>query len=296
MGWEFMGITSALLISFFTLRRETIDNALHAFWAYRVSDIGLLFGSFLVAAIVPHAHFGYQSGALQQLPSTFNYIVPLLFLFSAMGKSAQFPYCSWLPRAMEGPTSSSAIFYGGLSIHAGVFLLLRCRSEFIIPPEVLFAIGAVGAVSCIYGTLLSQIQSDVKSALAYASLSQVGVMFVEISLGWLNLAVIHFVGHAFLRTYQILKCSSVIHQFKEFEDAHQHDIDRAKASFLPILLTRGIRGRLFSMAFDFAIRAASGPSVAVESLERISALLQRTEDRWLEILAGRNARVGGGKR
>lgn len=295
MGWEFMGITSALLISFFTIRRETIDNALHAFWAYRVSDIGLLFGSFLVAAILPHVQFGHQAVSSTPLPEKFQIIIPLLFLLSAMGKSAQFPYCSWLPRAMEGPTSSSAIFYGGLSIHAGVFLLLRCRSEFVIPSEVLLIIGTVGAVSCLYGTLLSQVQSDVKSALAYASLSQVGLMFVEISAGWITLAVVHFIGHAFLRTYQILKCSSIIHQFKEFEDAHQHDVDRAKASVMPILLTRGFRGRLFTVAFDMAIRAASGPSVTVESLERLSSLLRRTEDRWLEILAG-NARELRGRK
>ncbi len=176
-----------------------------------------------------------------------------------------------------------------------MFLLLRCRSEFVIPSEVLLIIGTVGAVSCLYGTLLSQVQSDVKSALAYASLSQVGLMFVEISAGWITLAVVHFIGHAFLRTYQILKCSSIIHQFKEFEDAHQHDVDRAKASVMPILLTRGFRGRLFTVAFDMAIRAASGPSVTVESLERLSSLLRRTEDRWLEILAG-NARELRGRK
>ena len=293
MGWEFMGITSALLISFFTVRRETIDNALHAFWAYRVSDIGLLLGSFLVAAVLPTLSFGRHPNQLSLLPQELAVVVPLLFLFSAMGKSAQFPYCSWLPRAMEGPTSSSAIFYGGLSIHAGVFLLLRLRSEFEIPVGVLLAIGVVGAISCVYGALLSQIQSDVKSALAYASLSQVGIMFVEVSFGWRSLVVVHFIGHAFLRTYQILKCSSIIHQFKEFEDAHQHDVDRAKATLIPVFLTRQIRGWLFTTAFDLSIRAASGPSVAVSSLERISTLLQRGEERWLEVLANVGVRSKG---
>lgn len=285
MGWEFMGITSALLISFFTARRETIDNALHAFWAYRVSDIGLLMGAFLVAAVMPNFAFGATKMGGAHLPEELIFVVPLLFLFSAMGKSAQFPYCSWLPRAMEGPTSSSAIFYGGLSIHAGVFLLLRLRSEFYIPTGVLVAMAVVGGISCFYGALLSQVQSDVKSALAYASLSQVGIMFIEISLGWVTLAIVHFIGHAFLRTYQILKCSSIIHQFKEFEDAHQYDMERAKATLLPVLVTRGMRSRLFSTAFDLALRAASGPSDAVATIERISRWLQRQEERWLELLS-----------
>lgn len=288
MGWEFVGITSALLISFFTLRRETIDNALHAFWAYRVSDIGLLVGSFLVAASIPGHMFGELGAHRYPLPSELALIVPFLFLFSAMGKSAQFPYSSWLPRAMEGPTSSSAIFYGGLSIHAGVFLLLRMRSELMVPTPVLVVMAAVGLVSCVYGVLLSQVQSDVKSALAYASLSQVGIMFVEISLGWSQIAIFHCIGHAFLRTYQILKCSSIIHQFVEFEDAHQHDIDRAKAGILSLLIARPRKGRLFSFSFDLALRAASGPSDIVTMLERISRFFQRGEDRWLALI-GRGA-------
>lgn len=287
MGWEFIGITSALLISFFTLRRETIDNALHAFWAYRVSDIGLLVGSFFVAAFLPELVFGEPAGKVGRLPGELTLIVPLLLLFSAMGKSAQFPYSSWLPRAMEGPTSSSAIFYGGLSIHAGVFLLLRMRTELFVPTPVLVVMAIVGAVSCFYGVLLSQVQSDVKSALAYASLSQVGIMFVELSLGWYTLAIVHCVGHAFLRTYQILKCSSIIHQFVAFEDAHQHDIESAKVGLLPLFISRAVRSRLFSTSFDLALRAASGPSNIVASLERVSRGLQGIEEKWLSLLGDR---------
>jgi NADH:ubiquinone oxidoreductase subunit 5 (subunit L)/multisubunit Na+/H+ antiporter MnhA subunit len=185
---------------------------------------------------------------------------------------------------MEGPTSSSAIFYGGLSIHAGVYLLLRLRMEYAVPTSLLVVMAAVGAVSCLYGVLLSQVQSDVKSALAYASLSQVGIMFVEISLGWYYVATVHCLGHAFLRTYQILKCSSIIHQFVSFEDAHQNDVERVKVQLLPLFVSRSTLGRLFSFSFDLALRAASGPSELVAMLERCSAFLQRVEERWLGAL------------
>jgi hypothetical protein len=83
-----------------------------------------------------------------------------------------------------------------------------------------------------------------------------------------------------------LKCSSIIHQFVDFEDAHQHDIDRAKAGLLPLLIARPRKGRLFSFSFDLALRAASGPSDIVTTLERVSRLLQRGEDRWLLFLGG----------
>ena len=290
IGWELMGITSALLISFFTIRRETIDNALHAFWAYRVCDVGLLCGAALLAAHLPNDSFGLGVHVKQQLHGELFYLVPFLLLFSAMGKSAQFPYSSWLPRAMEGPTSSSAIFYGGLSIHAGVYLLLRLRLQYDVPTAMLVATGLIGAVSCVYGVLLSQVQSDVKSALAYASLSQVGIMFVEISFGWYYIVTIHCIGHAFLRTYQILKCSSIIHQYVAFEDAHQFDVDRAKAGLLPLFIPQSVLGKTFSVSFDLALRAASGRSVLVLNLERLSHRLQSFEERWLAFIA--RPRVG----
>jgi NADH-quinone oxidoreductase subunit L len=285
IGWELVGITSALLISFFTARRETIDNALHAFWAYRVCDIGLLCGAALLAAHLPGDTFGLGLHVKKPLVGDLYYLVPFLFLFSAMGKSAQYPYSSWLPRAMEGPTSSSAIFYGGLSIHAGVYLLLRLRLQYDVPESMLWATGIVGAVSCIYGVLLSQVQSDVKSALAYASLSQVGIMFVEISLGWYYIATVHCIGHAFLRTYQILKCSSIIHQFVAFEDAHQFDAESARAGIAPVLVSPRILNKTFSVSFDMALRAASGRSILVVSLERLSHRLQALEDAWLRLLS-----------
>jgi len=263
IGWELVGITSALLISFFTLRRETIDNALHAFWTYRISDVGLLCGSLILAAQLPEATFGQGT---HTLPGSLAY------------------FSSWLPRAMEGPTSSSAIFYGGLSIHAGVYLLLRLRLEFHIPLAILIALFLVGLISCIYGVLLSQIQSDVKSALAYASLSQVGIMFVEISLGWYWIAAIHCLGHAFMRTYQILKCSSIIHQFVEFEDIHQDDAESARAHFLHVVFPDRLLNRIFSVAFDLSLRAASGPSRSVLYIEKASLFFQRLEERWTAFL------------
>lgn len=284
IGWELMGITSALLISFFTMRNETIDNALHAFWAYRVTDVGLLLGSVLLASYLPHADFG--GGDLRHLSGALSYTIPLLFLLSAMGKSAQFPFSSWLPRAMEGPTSSSAIFYGGLSIHAGVYLLLRLRMEVDLPIAVLIVIGCIGLISCTYGALLSQVQSDVKSGLAYASLSQVGIMFVEIALGWYQIVLLHCMGHAFLRTYQILKCSSIMHQFVEFADTHQHTLEQSRVSMLALLFpTKGV-GRVFSFAFDLALRAAAGASTAVVVLERIAHTLQDFENRWVSRVTG----------
>lgn len=111
---------------------------------------------------------------------------------------------------MEGPTPSSAIFYGSLSIHMGVFILLRTRPMWQLSPYVpvlMFVGGIITALIC-NGT--ARVQSAIKSQIAYSSLTQIGLMFVELSLGLDFIALLHFAGNAFLRTYQLLVSPSIV--------------------------------------------------------------------------------------
>jgi NADH:ubiquinone oxidoreductase subunit 5 (subunit L)/multisubunit Na+/H+ antiporter MnhA subunit len=100
-----------------------VRSALRAFATYRLCDAG-----FLLAIVTTHELLGSTRlsalDAAAALPRR-RRSSPALFLLAAMGKSAQLPFSGWLPRAMEGPTPSSALFYGGVSLHAGLFLLLR---------------------------------------------------------------------------------------------------------------------------------------------------------------------------
>ena len=103
---------------------------------------------------------------------------------------------------MEGPTPSSAIFYGSLSVHLGVFLMLRTFPFWEHQTSMRIAIGLMGLVTSIAASVMANVQSTVKSQVAYSSISQIGLIFIEIALGWDTLALIHFAGNAFLRTYQ----------------------------------------------------------------------------------------------
>lgn len=294
IGWELIGITSALLISFFNIRREAIDSSLNAFWAYRVSDIGILSASALLTSYLPHHVFNSQLSATK-LPVSIALIVPLLILLSAMGKSAQYPFSAWLPKAMEGPTSSSAIFYGGLSIHAGVYLLLRLNTEFEIPALASYAIVIVGFISAVYGVCLSQVQSDVKSALAYASLSQVGIMFMEIGFGFYYIVIFHCLGHAFLRTYQILKSASILHEFLDFQDSHLEQKQGKLSSLIGIIISEKIKLKVFSYSFDLALKDASSPSIFLLSLEKLSRGFNQLEEGWVKVITGGNKLKEEGK-
>ena len=152
-GWEVVGITSVLLIAFFQQRQAPVENALRVFTIYRASDIGLLLGVFALHQWAGTASF---AGGFPQLTGTQAAVVGLLLLFAAAGKAAQVPFSGWLPRAMEGPTPSSAIFYGAISIHAGPYLLLRAQPLLAHSGMASALVIVIGVLTAIHGTIVGR--------------------------------------------------------------------------------------------------------------------------------------------
>ncbi len=222
-GWEIVGWTSVLLISFFSERRGPAENGLRVFSIYRVTDIGLL-----VAVVALHHFAGTTSvslfsevgpNPLAQFSTAAATGIGLCFLFAAMGKAAQYPFSGWLPRAMEGPTPSSAIFYGAISVHAGAFLLLRAEPILSQSAVASWLVIAVGVVSAVAAIMAGRASSDIKGSLAYASIAQLGIIFVEIGFGFSHLAVWHICSHAIVRTLQILRAPSALYEFHQVRAA-----------------------------------------------------------------------------
>lgn len=216
VGWEVLGISSFLLIAFYRDRYLPVKNAVKVFSVYRVADIGLV----LVMWLSHHmwkANITFSSFAsdeyVHELVSHHSGValaIAGLLILAAMAKSAMFPFSPWLPRAMEGPTPSSAIFYGSLSVHMGVFLLLRTMPFWDHLWQARVFIAGVGLVSASLAAPAARVQSSIKAQVAYASIAQIGLIFVEIALGLETLALVHFAGNAFLRTYQLLVSPSVV--------------------------------------------------------------------------------------
>ncbi len=244
IGWEILGISSFLLIAFYRDRYLPVKNAVKVFSIYRIGDVGLILVMWLSHHILhenisfhklyttasSHTYFSEMSGL--------GLLIAFMIYFTAAAKSAQFPFSSWLPRAMEGPTPSSAIFYGSLSVHIGAFLLLRTfpfwESQTIFRVFLVIA----GFLSAVIGTLTSRVQSSIKSQVAYASLGQIGIIFVEIGLGLKGLALIHITGNAFLRTYQLLISPSVV-SYKIKEQLYEIKLSDHRKSRLPASLMNG---------------------------------------------------------
>lgn len=213
-GWEILGISSFLLISFYRERYLPVKNAFKVFSIYRLSDVGLVLAAWMCHIIW---HHNIQFNEWKTLMASDHSLstggitfLGFLLLLSAMAKSAQFPFSSWLPRAMEGPTPSSAIFYGSLSIHMGVFVLLRTQAIWEQSIYVEAAMVLVGLITAFICAGIAKAQSTIKTQIAYSSLTQIGLIFVELALGFENLALLHFTGNAFLRTYQLLVSPSIV--------------------------------------------------------------------------------------
>lgn len=216
IGWEIIGISSFLLIAFYRERYLPVKNAFKVFSIYRIGDVGLLLTMWASHHLF-HENITFMKlnnyelvNEHLQSHSFIGVFIALCLACAAAAKSAQIPFSSWLPRAMEGPTPSSAIFYGSLSVHLGVFLMLRTYPFWEHQTTMRIAIGLMGFTTSIAASLMARVQSSVKSQVAYSSISQIGIIFIEIALGFETLALIHFAGNAFLRTYQLLVSPSVV--------------------------------------------------------------------------------------
>lgn len=216
IGWEILGLSSFLLIAFYRDRYLPVKNAVKVFSIYRVADVGLILAMWLSHHLwhenITFVKLSNEMLVHGQLAShtLIGAFIALMFLMSAAAKSAQLPFSSWLPRAMEGPTPSSAIFYGSLSVHLGAFLMMRTFPFWEEQTSIRILIIAMGLTTSVVATGIARVQSSVKSQIAYSSIAQIGLIFIEIASGLETIALIHFAGNAFLRTYQLLVSPSVV--------------------------------------------------------------------------------------
>lgn len=222
-GWELIGISSALLVAFFHERPAPVTNALRVLVIYRLSDAAMLTAAILVHHLEGEHSlailFGRAPGDQAPLSGAEATAIGLLLVLAAAGKCAQLPFSGWLPRAMEGPTPSSAVYYGAVSVHAGAYLLIRASSILERSSLVCVLLGLMGVCTAIYATMVRRVQTDVKSSLAFASLIHVSMILVEIALGLYRLAFMHLLGNACLRLLQFLRAPSVLHDFHEARSA-----------------------------------------------------------------------------
>ena len=211
-GWELDGLSSYLLISFWSEKKEAAKAGNKAFVLNRIGDFGFLIA--LMMILNTYDTFSFKTvfaTTLINQPQNLDLIVVFLMI-GAFGKSAQFPLFSWLPDAMEGPTPASALIHAATMVTAGVFMLVRISPLLQFSELSSILIISIGLLTALISAFAAINQNDIKKVLAYSTISQLGFMFIAIGAGAYVAAIFHLVTHAFFKALLFLGAGAVIHE------------------------------------------------------------------------------------
>src|SRR5438093_90178 len=238
--WEIMGLCSYLLIGFWYSKPEAAAAAKKAFLVTRVGVVLVLVAVLVIWNVLGTLTFGEIQGKMASLyPNTLTpqllTLIPLLLFGGAVGKSAQFPLHAWLPDAMEGPTTDSALIHAATMVKAGVYLTARAfiflvpLSSAIQPPfTAILVIAGIGGFTTLFAATMAVVNFDIKRVLAFSTISQLAYMFLGLGAGayimatevsrreatnsaGYSAALYHLFNHAFFKALLFLGAGSVIH-------------------------------------------------------------------------------------
>ncbi|MGC9120652.1 MAG: proton-conducting transporter membrane subunit [Sulfurihydrogenibium sp.] len=213
-SWHLMGVILYFLLTFNNRRENAIQSGRTALFTHRIADVPLL-----VAIVLLYKQYGtFEISKLAQMISTGSsdnlWIVSLLVILSGIMKSAQIPFHIWLVYSMEGPTPVSALMHAGI-VNAGAFI--ANRFAFLFPHD-LYGLSlsfVIGIITAIVGSTLMLMQNDVKKALGYSTVGQMGYMMMEIGVGAFALAVYHMMAHGIFKATLFLSSGGVIHEARK---------------------------------------------------------------------------------
>ncbi len=243
VGWEGVGLCSYLLIGFFYEKKSAGDAAKKAFIVNRIGDVGVLIAMFMMFHYFGTLDFvrGQSGvpGVLEAAPnlvtlatSTLITTLLLMIFLGCTGKSAQIPLYTWLPDAMEGPTPVSALIHAATMVTAGVYLVSRTHSLFVLSDTAMATVAVTGIATALFAATIGLMQTDIKRVLAYSTVSQLGYMFAACGAGVFAAGMFHVMTHAFFKACLFLGSGSVIHAMEHgmhAHDAHATGADHADA-------------------------------------------------------------------
>jgi len=224
--WELVGVCSYLLIGFWYRKPSAASAAKKAFLVTRVGDV--MFLAAIILLYTNMAKLGLPEGTyllqfqtiyenLVHLPSGQLTAIALLLFGGAVGKSGQFPLHVWLPDAMEGPTTVSAMIHAATMVTAGVYLVARMFPLFYAAPNALMVVAYIGGFTAIFAATMGLVMFDIKRVLAYSTVSQLGYMMLSLGAGAavgataVGVGMFHLIGHSFFKALLFLCAGSVIH-------------------------------------------------------------------------------------
>jgi NADH-quinone oxidoreductase subunit L len=287
--WELVGFSSYLLIGFWFTKDKAIQANKKAFIMNRVGDIGLLsaiiilfaqFHTFDIDTIFGQNGLVTQSviknglwvGSVSQIPALWQYVACAGIFLAVAAKSAQFPLHTWLPDAMEGPTSVSALIHAATMVAAGVFLLGRVYPMFTGTELTILA--CIGCFTAFMAATIALTQNDLKRILAYSTISQLGFMILAMGVGAYGSSLFHLATHAFFKCLLFLVAGIVIHQMQHIKDDNNLDIDPQDISHmgglrkkLPLTFIAAVIGALALVGLPLTSGYLSKDGILIQAFE-----------------------------
>lgn len=301
--WELVGFSSYLLIGFWFSKEKAARASKKAFLMNRIGDIGLLTAIiilftlyhtadigvifsrlagfsgiqngvwYLNSNVIPGANGSFiLTGHLFWLPAVWQYVACAGIFLAVAAKSAQFPLHTWLPDAMEGPTSISALIHAATMVAAGVFLLGRVYPMFTTAE--LDILAAIGCFTAFMAATIALTQNDLKRILAYSTISQLGYMVMAMGIGAYASSLFHLATHAFFKCLLFLVAGSVIHQMQHIKDENKLDIDPQNILYMgglrkwmPLTFIVAIIGAMALVGLPFTSGFLSKDGIIVQAFE-----------------------------
>ncbi|SEP05934.1 NADH dehydrogenase subunit L [Mucilaginibacter gossypiicola] len=287
--WELVGFSSYLLIGFWFTKDKAVQANKKAFIMNRIGDIGLLsaiiilfakFHTFDIATLFISdnlvfksvIHDGLWISASGQIPAVWQYVACIGVFMAVAAKSAQFPLHTWLPDAMEGPTSVSALIHAATMVAAGVFLLGRVYPLFT--DSELTVLAVIGCFTAFMAATIALTQNDLKRVLAYSTISQLGYMILAMGVGAYGSSLFHLATHAFFKCLLFLVAGVVIHEMQHIKEENDLDIDPQNIQYmgglrkkLPLTFIVAVVGSLALIGIPLTSGYLSKDGILIQAFE-----------------------------
>lgn len=216
-----MGVTSFCLVVYYQSPSALAGGMLTAL-SNRIGDVLLLVALFLGAASEGHFFLAYYDG---------GGLFWVCVVLAAFTKSAQFPFCAWLPAAMCAPTPVSALVHSSTLVTAGVFLLIRAEGALDAPMR--SVVGAVSLLTLLLSSLAANVVLDLKKIIALSTLSQLAIIMQAVAVGLPTLALLHLLTHALLKAALFMAAGNMIYSRGTQDIRHMGGVSRS----LPVTST-----------------------------------------------------------
>ncbi|MGK7897472.1 MAG: NAD(P)H-quinone oxidoreductase subunit F [Xenococcus sp. (in: cyanobacteria)] len=208
---ELLTLSTYLLVGFWYAQPLVVTAARDAFLTKRVGDIILLMGIVAISSYGADLNFsdlGEWASSFPLHPLTAA-LVGLSLIAGPTGKCAQFPLNLWLDEAMEGP-NPAGILRNSIVVSAGAYVLIKLQPVFTLSPVSSDALIILGTVTVIGTSLMAIAQIDIKRALSHSTSVYLGLVFIAVGLGQVDIAFLLLFAHAIAKALLFMSAGSVI--------------------------------------------------------------------------------------